>query len=194
MPASVFHVKPEAVPAVWTDVAFLVRDCPIIKLDQLHKDLLVGKQQLWIATNVNPRHVIDAVILTQKQTYPPLKRKPHAGVPRKDERMFPDRWNLPERRVLLIHLAGSSSDPKHGLITSWINPAREAIEAFARRQDCNELRLIMRRGWKSYAKRFGAGFDRITFRWDRLTINQFRRKARRLGVEWIHGSRTGVAI
>jgi hypothetical protein len=194
MPASVFHVKPEALPVVWTDLAFLLRDCPIIKLDQLHKDLLVGRQQLWIATNSNPHRVIDAVILTQEQTYPPLKRKPHAGVPRKDERMFHDRWNLPERRVLLIHLAGNSNDTTTGSIGSWIDPAVKAIEAFARRQDCNELRLIMRRGWKPYAKKFGVGFDRITFRWDRLTINQFRRKARRLGVEWTHGSRTGVAI
>jgi hypothetical protein len=194
MPPVVFHVKPEAVHAVWTDVSFLLHDCPSLELDQLHKDLLVGRQQLWAVANPNAHRTMDAVILTQKQTYPPLKRKPHAGVPRKDERTFPDRWNLPERHVLVIHLAAKISDHAQAGIGVWIDTAVEVLEAFARRQGCEELRLVSRRGWKRFAMKFGKGFDRITFRRDRLTMNQFRRKARRLDVQWTHGEQRGVSL
>jgi hypothetical protein len=191
MPANVFRVKPEGVHMLWTDVAFLLRDCPSIKLAELHKDLLVGRQQLWVAVG-NPHHVADAVILTQKHKYPPLKRQRYAGRPRKDD--FPDRWNIPERHVLVIHLASRSNDSVTGTISNWIEPAIKVLEDFARQLNCTELRIVARMGWRPYVKGFGRGFDRVTFKRDRLTLRQFRRKARGLGVQWVSGTKTGVAL
>jgi hypothetical protein len=162
---------------LWTDVSYLLRDCPQLKLGEVYKDLGLGKKQLWVAIG-DVHHVMAGVILTEKHRYPPMKLKPRAGRPLKDDRQ--DRWNLPERHVLQIHLAASSSYTEHS-IGRWIEPAITEIEAFARQLDCTELRLLCRKGWRPYAEKFGRGFERVSFRRDRLTLPQFRRKARRLG-------------
>jgi hypothetical protein len=191
MPVLVFRVKLAALPVLWTDVAYMLRDDPNLDLNKLQKDLLLGKRQLWLVVT-NPHHTASAAILTEKHKYPPVKLRPRGGRPRPDD--FPDRWNIPERQVLVIHLAGRTKPIPGASIGTWIDTAVKVIEEFARSLGCNELRIICRLGWKLYAKRFGQGFNRITFRRDRLTLWQWRRKARGLGVEWQGGTRTGMPL
>ena len=137
-----------------------------VDLIRLYARLVVGIDQLWLAIYTRACRVVPyaGVIVTSITSRPPAK-------------------GFAPVRSLTVHLVSGSS------IESWIDSAVERIGEYGKAQDCRQVFLLARKGWRRYAMRFFGVFEETAYSWDRPT----RRGGRRLRARPGHFRRVKVA-
>jgi hypothetical protein len=156
----VLPVPPEMLPKAWPDGRRLMRRVPGYDVQRLYHRLLLGHYKLWLAIRTagfysQPGSPILGVIVTAVTASPPSTRQ-----------CF-QRADPAARRSLTVHLAEGKA------LEAWIQSAVERISAYGREQNCRQLFLMARKGWREYVLRFySPNWDTVAYSRDRPTQAQ----------------------